>query len=179
MLRTTIQAEAFCHGQSKRDTAADTYALDSATNRYDLSTGGPYDVTCAYDAAGNTTQDKDSYTYWYDYENRVVKIEDSSEVTVALYDYDALGRRIRMIDKAAVRGAGVWVAFCVGALGPRVRGDDKRRDGVEGDVNGRCLWLRCVGTPWVPAFAGMTKEERRRGGGCGCVGAWCFWLRSV
>ncbi|MBE0537248.1 MAG: hypothetical protein IH624_16415 [Phycisphaerae bacterium] len=80
---------------TKRDTAADTYALDSATNRYDASAGGPYDVTCAYDAAGNTTQDKDSYTYWYDYENRVVKIEDSSEVTVALYDYDALGRRIR------------------------------------------------------------------------------------
>jgi hypothetical protein len=79
----------------KRDTAGDAYALDSATNRYDLSTGGPYDVTCAYDAAGNTTQDKDNYTYWYDYENRVVKIEDSSEVTVALCDYDALGRRIR------------------------------------------------------------------------------------
>ena len=76
---------------AKRDTAGDAYALDSATNRYDLSTGGPYDVTCAYDAAGNTTQDKDNYTFWYDYENRVVKIEDSSEVTGALCDYDALG----------------------------------------------------------------------------------------
>ncbi|MBE0536665.1 MAG: hypothetical protein IH624_13445 [Phycisphaerae bacterium] len=80
---------------TKRDASTDTYALDSATNRYDESTGGPYDVTCAYDAAGNTTRDKDNYTYWYGYENRVVKIEDSSEVTVALYDYDALGRRIR------------------------------------------------------------------------------------
>jgi len=86
---------------TKRDASTDTYALDSATNRYDESAGGPYDVTCAYDAAGNTTQDKDGYTYWYDYENRVVRIEDSSEVTVALYDYDALGRRIRMIDSAA------------------------------------------------------------------------------
>jgi len=27
---------------TKRDTAADAYALDSATNRYDASTGGPY-----------------------------------------------------------------------------------------------------------------------------------------
>ncbi|MBE0535692.1 MAG: hypothetical protein IH624_08475 [Phycisphaerae bacterium] len=69
----------------KRDTAVDTYALDSATNRYDLSAGGPYEVTCAYDAAGNTTRDKDNYAYWYDYENRVVKIEDSSSNDVAEY----------------------------------------------------------------------------------------------
>ncbi len=87
---------------TKRDTAADTYALDSATNRYDASTGGPYDVTCAYDAAGNTTQDKDNYTYWYDYENRVVKIEKPDGLggwnDVAEMAYDALGRRIMVID---------------------------------------------------------------------------------
>ncbi len=86
---------------TKRDTNTDTYALDSATNRYDNSTGGPYDVTCAYDDAGNMTGDKDGYVYFYDYENRVVKIEDDSSVEVATYAYDALGRRIRKIDSVA------------------------------------------------------------------------------
>ncbi len=83
-----------------RDTSTDTYALDSATNRYDVATSG-YDVICEYDEAGNTTKDKDDYTYEYDYENRIVKIEDSSSVEVATHDYDALGRRIRVIDKSA------------------------------------------------------------------------------
>ncbi|MBE0536666.1 MAG: RHS repeat protein [Phycisphaerae bacterium] len=38
---------------------------------------------------------------FYEYENRVVKIEDSSSNAMAEYTYDALGRRIGMIDKAA------------------------------------------------------------------------------
>ncbi|MBE0536227.1 MAG: hypothetical protein IH624_11215 [Phycisphaerae bacterium] len=38
---------------------------------------------------------------FYEYENRVVKIEDSSSNAMAEYAYDALGRRIRMIDNAA------------------------------------------------------------------------------
>ena len=84
----------------KRDTNTDTYAIDSDTNRYDESTGGPYDVTCAYDEAGNMTTDKDEYEYFYDYENRLVKIKDSSSVEVATHDEvcpersrrDALGR---------------------------------------------------------------------------------------
>ncbi len=84
----------------KRDTNSDTYALGSDTNRYDESTGGPYDVTCAYDDAGNMTTDKDGYKYYYDYENRLVKIEDSSSVEMATHDYDALGSRIRVIDKS-------------------------------------------------------------------------------
>ena len=45
------------------------------------------------------TTDKDDCVYFYDYENRLVKIEDSSSVEVATHDYDALGRRIRVIDK--------------------------------------------------------------------------------
>ncbi|MCD6393392.1 MAG: hypothetical protein J7M40_07785, partial [Planctomycetes bacterium] len=51
--------------------------------------------------AGNMTTDKDDYEYFYDYENRLVKIEGSSSVEVATMDYDALGRRIRVIDKSA------------------------------------------------------------------------------
>jgi YD repeat-containing protein len=51
--------------------------------------------------AGNLTTDKDGYTYEYDYENRVVRIEDSSSNEVAEYAYDALGRRIRVIDSKA------------------------------------------------------------------------------
>ena len=49
------------------------------------------------------TADKDGYKYYYDYENRLVKVTKSSgpEVTVAEYCYDALGRRIRKIDSIA------------------------------------------------------------------------------
>ncbi len=58
-----------------------------------------------HDAAGNMTVDKDGYKYDYDYENRIVKIEkpDGSGGfdDVAEMDYDALGRRIRVIDKSA------------------------------------------------------------------------------
>jgi len=53
----------------------------------------------SHDDAGNTTTDKEGFVYFYDYENRRVKIEDSSSVEVATHDYDALGRRIRMVDK--------------------------------------------------------------------------------
>jgi len=51
--------------------------------------------------AGTLTTDEDGYTYEYDYENRVVKIEDSSANDVAEYAYDALGRRIRVVDSKA------------------------------------------------------------------------------
>ena len=38
----------------KRDTNTDTYALDSATTRYDVAPSG-YDVICEYDQAGTST----------------------------------------------------------------------------------------------------------------------------
>ena len=73
------------------------FTVQSSTNRY-TSIGGN---TITHDFAGNMTTDKGGYTYEYDYENRIVKIEDSSSVEVATHDYDALGRRIRVIDKSA------------------------------------------------------------------------------
>jgi len=71
------------------------FTVQSSTNRY-TSIGGN---GITHDFAGNTTTDKDDYEY--DYENRLVKIEDSSSVEVATHDYDALGQRIRVIDKSA------------------------------------------------------------------------------
>ncbi len=73
------------------------FTVDSATNRYS-SVGGN---TITHDFAGNMTTDKGGYKYYYDYENRLVKIEDSSSVDVAEYAYDALGRRIKVIDNKA------------------------------------------------------------------------------
>jgi YD repeat-containing protein len=73
------------------------FTVQASTNRY-TSIGGN---SITHDDAGNLTVDRQGYVYFYDYENRVVKIEDSSNNDVAEYAYDALGRRIRMIDKAA------------------------------------------------------------------------------
>jgi RHS repeat-associated protein len=71
------------------------YVIDSLTNRYD-SVGGS---TLTYDAAGNLTKDKNGYTYRYDYENRVIKLKKSNDtITVAEFNYDALGRRIEKKD---------------------------------------------------------------------------------
>jgi hypothetical protein len=49
------------------------FVVDDDTNRY-TSIGGD---SITHDDAGNVAADKDGYTYEYDYENRVVKIEDS------------------------------------------------------------------------------------------------------
>ncbi|MCK5000661.1 MAG: hypothetical protein KAS23_14055, partial [Anaerohalosphaera sp.] len=76
----------------------ETYAVDVDTNRYDAD--GTYTVTLAYDDAGNTTTDNDGYVYTYDYENRVETITRPSDSTIIVtYTYDALGRRIRMVDE--------------------------------------------------------------------------------
>jgi len=83
--------------QTLRDDGTVDFTVASATNRYS-SIGGN---SISHDDAGNTTTDKDSYTYEYDYENRIVKIEDSSSNDVAEYAYDALGRRIKVIDSKA------------------------------------------------------------------------------
>jgi len=53
----------------------------------------------AYDDAGNMTGDHNSYTYHYDYENRLTRVKKLSDtVDVAVYTYDALGRRIAVED---------------------------------------------------------------------------------
>ena len=78
-----------------RDGSSDTYSVDTTTNRYNSIDS----ATLAYDTAGNLTTDKDGYHYTYDYENRIVKIEDVNDVLVASMDYDALGRRIKVVDE--------------------------------------------------------------------------------
>ena len=47
--------------------------------------------------AGNLTRDHNGYEYSYDYENRLREITDGTD-TVAVYTYDALGRRIEKIE---------------------------------------------------------------------------------
>ena len=49
----------------------------------------------------NTTTDENGYQYYYDYEQRLIMIEDDSYNTVATFEYDALGRRIEKYDSAA------------------------------------------------------------------------------
>jgi len=52
-----------------------------------------------HDNAGNMTGDHDGYTYHYDYENRLTRVKKLSDtVDVAVYTYDALGRRIAVED---------------------------------------------------------------------------------
>jgi YD repeat-containing protein len=85
---------------NQRDGSDEAYSVDNENNRYN-SVGG---VALEYDDAGNLAEDKDDYTYSYDYENRIVKIEKPNgggKTTVAQYAYDALGRRIRKIDSIA------------------------------------------------------------------------------
>ncbi|MCK5174239.1 MAG: hypothetical protein KAR47_12675 [Planctomycetes bacterium] len=56
-------------------------------------------ATPLYDAAGNLTRDAAGYTYHYDYENRITKVRKTNDtVDVAIYTYDALGRRIAAQD---------------------------------------------------------------------------------
>jgi len=69
------------------------YVIDDLTNRYD-SVGGS---TLTYDAAGNLTKDKQGYQYYYDYENRIIKIAKNGQ-TKAEFTYDALGRRVKKTD---------------------------------------------------------------------------------
>lgn len=47
--------------------------------------------------AGNLTQDRQGYQYYYDYENRIIKITKNGQ-TKAEFTYDDLGKRIRKID---------------------------------------------------------------------------------
>ena len=48
--------------------------------------------------AGNLVVDKDGYGRTYDYENRIVEINDVNGTTVAEFTYDGLGRRIKKTD---------------------------------------------------------------------------------
>ncbi len=78
-----------------------SFTVESLTNRYTAIGGN----SISHDDAGNLTVDKDGYKYFYDYENRVVKIEKPDGLggwdDVAEVAYDALGRRIRVINSVA------------------------------------------------------------------------------
>ena len=52
----------------------------------------------AYDDAGNLIVDHRGYAYTYDHENRIETIKRSDSSTIVTYTYDALGRRIKMVD---------------------------------------------------------------------------------
>jgi RHS repeat-associated protein len=61
-----------------------------------------------YDKNGNLTKDASSggggngpFVFYYDRQNQLTRIEDSSAAAVASYAYDALGRRIEKIDHKA------------------------------------------------------------------------------
>jgi len=77
-----------------KDESDVNYVVDNLTNRYDRVG----DANLAYDAARNLVVDKDAYGYKYDYENRIVEINDVNGATVAEFTYDALGRRIKKTD---------------------------------------------------------------------------------
>ncbi len=77
-----------------------TYSVDALTNRYTQIES----AAIGHDDAGNLVRDRQGYRYQYDYENRIVRIyrlSGPTEVTVATFDYDALGRRVRKVDAIA------------------------------------------------------------------------------
>jgi len=61
-------------GNQTLDDTTVNFVVQSSTNRY-MAIGGN---SITHDDAGNLTTDKDGYDYFYDYENRVVKIADSA-----------------------------------------------------------------------------------------------------
>lgn len=62
----------------------------------DLGIGGlTYDYTLYHDDNGNLEFNENGNSYYYDYRNRLIRVEDIESNTVAEYAYDALGRRIR------------------------------------------------------------------------------------
>ena len=99
------------------DSTDEVFTYDDLGNRLTLNTRGDQDVaylhnvaneytsiggqSVSHDAAGNLSADDNGYTYEYDHDNRLTKIEkrdDTGNVTVAEFTYDALGRRIEFID---------------------------------------------------------------------------------
>jgi len=64
-----------------RSGSNESYSVNSTTNRYN-SVGGN---SITYDDAGNMTIDKDGCTYEYDYEDRLIKVEDGQQNDVVEY----------------------------------------------------------------------------------------------
>ena len=79
--------------QTLRDDGTVNFTVNDDTNRYTAIGGN----SISHDNAGNTIVDQNGYQYWYDYENRIIRIDDSEDEAVATFEYDALGRRIRKV----------------------------------------------------------------------------------
>jgi RHS repeat-associated protein len=73
------------------------YGTVNAANEYPTIGGNPL----TYDAAGNLTVDQAGRQYSYDEHNRLKQIKNASNVVLANYTYDALGRRIIYNDPVA------------------------------------------------------------------------------
>jgi YD repeat-containing protein len=82
----------------QRDAAhTHTYTPQPPMNRYSAVDG----QALAYDWAGNLICDRQGYHYEYDYDNRIVriyKLNGQTQTTVASFDYNALGHRVRKVD---------------------------------------------------------------------------------
>lgn len=87
---------------NRTSTTDDRYFGSPCTYTPSTQNNNEYDYICGtavlYDAAGNLKQDKNGYTYRYDYENRLVEIRKTNDtITIATFEYDALGRRIEKV----------------------------------------------------------------------------------
>jgi len=84
------------------NTALSAHAIEALY----LDAAGTGEKYYAHDAAGNLIRDDRGYRYSYDYENRLSKVEKPDGAgdwqTVATFEYDALGRRIRKISYDSV-----------------------------------------------------------------------------
>lgn len=70
----------------------DNYTTNTLNQYTTLS--GATDITYTYDSNGNIT-DNGTYTFIYDYKNRLIEVQDISNSTISEYTYDVLGRRIQ------------------------------------------------------------------------------------
>ena len=52
----------------------ENYAVNDLINRYDATDDDTNEIEQVCDAAGNTIVDENGYQYFYDYENRIIKI---------------------------------------------------------------------------------------------------------
>ena len=81
-------------------------ALSDSEIKYLYESTDEDDLTeVVHDDAGNLILDHRGYSYAYDYENRLIRIEKRGDGgdpdTVAQFEYDALGRRIQKYDAVA------------------------------------------------------------------------------
>ena len=77
-----------------RDGADTTYDHNCVNEYTDITPGGN---DPEHDAAGNLTRTESDYDLAYDYENRLIEVRNPSDVTIATYTYDALGRRVEQV----------------------------------------------------------------------------------